>query len=267
MSRQREKRGAHTIDNAQQTADGDDTATDDDRRRENRVAHGKRHTSGNRRARPDDTNDTDNTDDTEAAAMDAAQITQLLAKLARGADCKPLPQMPGVPSFDGTKVTAFVEKHECLARSTNCDVTVSAVIGHFPYYCTEDVPKTVLMLPAHAYCDSESRSWPALRAEMLGAFRALDNAAFKYTRGNLERLCSALQDHESDRDYLFELKSFLLSFHHISEEITASGMMCEYERTMLLVRTLPARMRTKAAGQLRLDPLQPSTFRYAALHS
>ena len=108
--------------------------------------------------------------------------------------------------------------------------------------CTEDVRETVLMLPAYAYCDSEARSWPALRAEMLNAFRPLDSAAFRYTRGNLERLCCAFGGHESDRDYLVELKSFLLSFHHISEKVAASGMMSEFERTMLLVRTLPARM-------------------------
>ena len=92
---------------------------------------------------------------------------------------------------------------------------------------------------------------------MLDAFRALDSAAFKYTHGNLERLCSAFRGHETDRKcpHILELKSFLFSFHHISETITASGMMCEYERTMLLVRTLPARMRTEAVGQLRLDLL------------
>ena len=126
--------------------------------------------------------------------MNAAQITELLAMLARGADRMLLPHMPGAPSFDGTNVTAFLEKYESLAKTTNCDVTASAVIGHFPYYCTEDVRETVLMLPAYAYCDSESRSWPALRAEMLDAFRPLDGAAFKYTHRNLERLCSAFRD-------------------------------------------------------------------------
>ena len=186
--------------------------------------------------------DTYNTNDTEAAKMDAAQISELLAMLARGVDRMPLPHMPGAPIFSCTNVTAFLEKYEGLARSADCDVTASAVIGHFPYYCTEDVRETVLMLPAYAYCDSEARSWPALREEMLDAFRPLDSAAFRYTRGNLERLCSAFWDHERDRDCLVELKSFLLSFHHISEKVTASGMMSEYERTMLLVRSLPTRM-------------------------
>ena len=36
------------------------------------------------------------------------------------------------------EATAFIEKYESLAKSTNCDVTASAVIGHFPYYCTDD---------------------------------------------------------------------------------------------------------------------------------
>ena len=117
--------------------------------------------------------------------MHATQITALLAVLAHGADRMPLPQMPGAPIFDCTNVTAFIEKYESLARSADCDVTAS---GHFPYYCTEDVRETVLMLPAYAYCDSEARSWPALRAEMLDAFRPLDSVAFRYTRGNLERL-------------------------------------------------------------------------------
>ena len=103
-----------------------------------------------------------------------AQITPIAqppAMLARGVDRMPLPQMPGVPSFDGTNASAFIETYASLARSTNCDVTVSAVIGHFPYYCTEDVLETVLMLPAYAYCsDDGSRSWPTLRAEMLDTF-------------------------------------------------------------------------------------------------
>ena len=90
------------------------------------------------------------------------------------------------------------------------------------------------------------------------------------TRRNLERLCSAFRNHNGGCPVYpcnLELKSFLLSFHHVSERITASGMMCEYERTTLLVRTLPARMRKKAVGKLGLDPLQPSTFRYADLHN
>ena len=180
--------------------------------------------------------------------MEAAQISELLAMLARGPDCMPLPHMPGAPSFSGANVTDFLVKYESLAQSANCDVTASAVIGHFPYYCTEEVREMVLMLPAYEYCDSEARSWPALRAEMLDAFRPLDSAAFKYTRGNLERLCSAFRDHNGD--CLVQLKSFLLSFHHISEKVAASGMMSEYERTMLLVRTLPVRMRAKAVGKL-----------------
>ena len=107
---------------------------------------------------------------------------------------------------------------------------------------------------------------------MLDTFRAHDSAAFKYTCGNLERLYSAFRDHERARDCPvyprnLELKSFLLAYHHISERVAANGMMSKYERTMLLVRTLPTRMRTKAVGKLGLDPLQPSTFRYAALHS
>ena len=61
---------------------------------------------------------------------------------------------------------------------------------------------------------------------MLDAFRALDSEAFKYTRGNLVRLCSAFRDHESDRDYPrnLELMSFLLSYHYISENVTVSGL-------------------------------------------
>ena len=203
-------------------------------------------------------------DDAKAVAMNAAQLTEPPAVFARGADRMPHSQMPDAPRFDGANVTA---------QSTNCDATASAVIGHFPYYCTGDVRETVLVLPAFAYCDSDSRFWPALRAEMLNAYRALDSEAFNYTRDNLERLCRAFQDHESDRDSVLvsprnmELKSFLLLLYPISEKFAASGMMSEYERTMLLVRTLPARMRKKAVGKLGLDPLQPSTFRYADLHN
>ena len=119
-----------------------------------------------------------------------------------------------------------------MAKSTNCDVTTSAVIGHFPYCCTDDVCETVRMLPGYRDDEGARRSWPTLRTEMLGACRALDNEALKYTHGHLERLCSEYR--ESEPDCLVELKSFLLAFHHISERTAASGMMCEYERTMML---------------------------------
>ena len=56
------------------------------------------------------------------------------------------------------EVTAFIEKYESLAKLTNCDVTASAVIGHFPYYCTDDVCETVRMLPG--YSDDEGARRP-----------------------------------------------------------------------------------------------------------
>ena len=61
---------------------------------------------------------------------------------------------------------------------------------------------------------------------MLDAFRAFDSEAFKYTRGNLERLCSAFRDREGDRDCPrnLELKSFLLSYCYISDKVSASGL-------------------------------------------
>lgn len=87
-----------------------------------------------------------------------AQITEMLTILARGVDRMPLSQMPGAPILDGTNVTAFIEKYECLARATNCDVTASAVIGLFPYYCAEDACEMVLKLLAYVFFDPDSRS-------------------------------------------------------------------------------------------------------------
>lgn len=48
-----------------------------------------------------------------------AQVTELLAMLTRGADRMPLPHMPGAPIFDGMNLTAFIEKYESLAKTTN----------------------------------------------------------------------------------------------------------------------------------------------------
>ena len=85
--------------------------------------------------------------------MNAAQTTEPLAMPARGVGRTPLPHMPGMPSFDGESVPAFIEKCQSLMKSTNCGVTASAVIGHFPYSRTEDVCEMVIMLPA--YCRNE----------------------------------------------------------------------------------------------------------------
>lgn len=66
-----------------------------------------------------------------------------------------------------------------------------------------------------------------------------------------------------------ELKLFLFSYayHHISETAATSAMMSKYKRAGMLVRTLSMRMRRIAVGELYLNPLQLSTFQYAALHN
>ncbi|KAF8241527.1 hypothetical protein K440DRAFT_624364 [Wilcoxina mikolae CBS 423.85] len=85
------------------------------------------------------------------------------------------------------------------------------------------------------------------------------------------QLCATFKDSHRGRDHAefggLDQKSFLRTFDHISGVVTERGMMCEYERTEMLLRALPKRLWRKAFTKLGMHPLEPSTFDYGKLHS
>ncbi|KAF8242125.1 hypothetical protein K440DRAFT_619284 [Wilcoxina mikolae CBS 423.85] len=180
----------------------------------------------------------------------------------------PLPNAPGAPAFRGRDVTTFLHKYESLAAFTATDVTESSVIAMLPYYCTEEIRETVMIM--RGYTD---RDWAALKKEMLDVFWYSDSRpdSLVYTRHYLEQLCATFRDSHRARDHAefggLDQKSFLRTYDHISGVVTERGMMCEYERTEMLLRALPKRLWRKAVTKLGMHPLEPSTFDYGKLHS
>ncbi|KAF8242780.1 hypothetical protein K440DRAFT_638263 [Wilcoxina mikolae CBS 423.85] len=200
-------------------------------------------------------------------------IAGLLAEaITKHSNAMPLPNTPGAPSFHGIDVTTFLHKYESLAAFTATDVTESSVIAMFPFYCAEcsDVQEMVMMMRGYA-----DRDWTALKKELLDTFRHADSRALIYTRQHLEQLCATFRDGHRGRDHADfggldqteSLKSFLRTYDHISRVVTERGMMCEYERTEMLLRALPKRLWRKAVTKLGMHPLEPSTFDYGKLHS
>ncbi|KAF8241408.1 hypothetical protein K440DRAFT_681243 [Wilcoxina mikolae CBS 423.85] len=182
----------------------------------------------------------------------------------------PLPNAQGAPAFRGRDVTTFLHKYESLAAFTSTDVTESSVIAMLPYYCTEEIRETVMMMRGYT-----ARDWAALKKELLIIFRHADSRALIYTRQHLEQLSATFRDSYRGRDHadfggldqMQSLKSFLRTYDHISGVITEHGMICEYERTEMLLRALPKRLWRKAVTKLGMHPLEPSTFDYGKLHS
>ncbi|KAF8241364.1 hypothetical protein K440DRAFT_643860, partial [Wilcoxina mikolae CBS 423.85] len=169
----------------------------------------------------------------------------------------PLPNALGAPAFRGQDVTTFLHKYESLAAFTATDVTESSVIAMLPYYCTEEIRETVMMM--RGYTD---RDWAALKKEMLDVFRYSDSRpdSLVYTRQYLEQLSATFSDQTES------LKSFLRTYDHISGVVTERGMMCEYERTEMLLHALPKLLWRKAISKLGINPLEPHTFNYCRLN-
>ncbi|KAF8247974.1 hypothetical protein K440DRAFT_286346 [Wilcoxina mikolae CBS 423.85] len=196
-------------------------------------------------------------------------IAGLLAEaITKHRNAMPLPNTPGAPSFHGIDVTIFLHKYECLARFTGTDPSSKDIISMFPFYCAEnsDVREMVMMM--RGYLD---RDWTALKKELLDTFRHADSRALIYTRQHLEELCAKFTDsrHHSIQLAGFQntdaLKSFLRTYNHINGVVTERGMMCEYERTEILLRALPKRLWRKAITKLGINPLEPHTFNYCKL--
>ncbi|KAF8243841.1 hypothetical protein K440DRAFT_32483 [Wilcoxina mikolae CBS 423.85] len=174
----------------------------------------------------------------------------------------PLPNAPGAPAFRERDVTTFLHKYESLAAFTATDVTESSVIAMFPYYCMQGPQVREKIMMMRGYTD---RNWAALKKEMLVAFRYADSRpdSLVHTRRYLENLCADF----AGRDDTEGLKNFFRTYDHISGVVTERGMMCEYERTEMLLRVLPKRLWRKAVTKLGMHPLEPSTFDYGKLHS
>jgi len=172
----------------------------------------------------------------------------------------PLPLSPGTRIFLGCDVSTFLHKYESIAAFTATDPSSRNVVFMFPYFSMEAIRKTVMIM--HSY---ERRDWVALKSELLHVFRHTDSQAdsFIYTRQYLEQLCATLRGSHRGRnhaefgglDRTESLKSFLRTLNHISGVVTERRMMCEYERTEMLLRALPKKVSRKAINQLDLNPL------------
>jgi len=103
----------------------------------------------------------------------------------------------------------------------------------------------------------ERRDRGALKV-MLDAFPYNDRPpdSFDYTGQYLENLCAVF----GGRDYMETLKSFLRTYNHISGVFTERGMMVDYERTGMSLRSLPKLLWRKAIPTLGLIPVEPHTF-------
>ncbi|KAF8242218.1 hypothetical protein K440DRAFT_639386 [Wilcoxina mikolae CBS 423.85] len=121
------------------------------------------------------------------------------------------------------------------------------------------------------------RDWAALKKEMLDMFWLAGNGPnlLVYTHRHLEHLCATCKhshrghDHAefSGLDQMEPLRSFLCINDHISGVVTEHRMMCEYERTEMLLRALQKQLWRKAVTKLGLHPLELNTFNYGKLHS
>jgi len=183
---------------------------------------------------------------------------EAISAAAKPRNQMPLPLCPVAPIFLGADVTTFLHQYESVAAFTATDPSSRNVVVMLPYYCTEAIRETVMMMRGY-----ERRDWAALKKEVLDAFRYTDSRpdSLVYTREYLENLCAEFGGREDTES----LKSFLRTYDHISGVVTERGMMVEYERTEMLLRALPKPLRRKAISKLGLNPLDPRTLEYGKL--
>jgi hypothetical protein len=100
-----------------------------------------------------------------------------------------------------------------LAAFTATDITESNVVAMLPYYCTEEIRESVMMMGGYTDCD-----WAALKKEMLDVFRYSDSRpnSIVYTRRYVEQVCADF----GGCDNTESLKSFLHTYDHISGIVT-----------------------------------------------
>ena len=78
----------------------------------------------------------------------------------------PLRLCPGAPIFLRSDVTTFLHKYGSIAAFSATDPSSQNVVAMLPYYCSEAIRETVMMMPRY-----ERQDWVALKKETLDAFR------------------------------------------------------------------------------------------------
>jgi len=58
----------------------------------------------------------------------------------------PLPGTMGAPVFAEADVTKFIEAYNRLSFRTGTDPAAEDVIAMFPYYCSETIQETIMMI-------------------------------------------------------------------------------------------------------------------------
>jgi hypothetical protein len=184
----------------------------------------------------------------------------------------PLPLSPGAPIFHGSDVTTLLHKYESIVTFTATDHCSRKVFVMLPYYSTEAIRETVMMM-----CSYVGRDWVTPKSQLPDLVRYTDSLAdlFVCTRQYLEQLCAMLRASHRGRnhaefggiDRTESLKLFLHTFNHISGVVTIHRMMCQSEWMEMLLYALPTKRSKKAISKFSMNPLEPSTIDYSKLHS
>jgi hypothetical protein len=84
------------------------------------------------------------------SGLESMEISRLLVEAISAASTQrnqmPLPYSPGAPIFRGSDVTTFLHKYESIAAFTATDPFSRNVVVMLPYYCTEAIRETVMMM-------------------------------------------------------------------------------------------------------------------------
>jgi hypothetical protein len=123
---------------------------------------------------------------------------------------------PGAPRLLCSDVTTLLYKNERIANFTDTDSSTRNIVVMLPYYCTEEIRESAMMMQGY-----ERRDWAAHTKEMLEAFGYIGSRpdSFAYTCQCIDNLCVKFWV----RDETESLNSYLRIYDHIGGVVTECG--------------------------------------------
>jgi len=87
----------------------------------------------------------------------------------------------GAPVFGGADETNFFKTYEIPSSRTRTDPAAEDAIATFPYYCSETIQETIIMMTGYL-----KKDWVQMKEVLKDAFRHTDSRLYMYNRSYLE---------------------------------------------------------------------------------
>ena len=161
----------------------------------------------------------------------------------------PLPGSEGMPLFDGTNVTEFLDRYDdtCNEHFVEGDDKLNKL----PRYCTPNIRDAIKSMK-----EWKLKDYSILRKAMLLEYKEYDSYQQIYSLQFLEKYKSVIRTSKDD------IRQYYRRFDMIAKVLMSRGVLAKYTASIWFIQGLPQEMAAKVMRKQEIDTEDPATVDY-----